>query len=243
MFGPHGQFPLLIKFLDASQDLSIQVHPDPTYAARHPESALKTEAWHILQSDPGSRLILGLKHGVTRESLKQAVADGTMESLTNSVTVEAGQSVFVPSGTVHALGAGILVAEVQTPSDTTFRLFDFNRIDPSTGKVRTLHVEQSLECIQLPPPIAPMPSTAPVSCEFFSFRTLRWPPGEVRKTRRLGLRVCILLHGELRILVDHQNATAVLPGETVLLPASLDSVKFETVSSKEAVWLDVGVAK
>ncbi len=149
---PHNQFPILIKFLDARDDLSVQVHPDAEYARTHPGAHLKTEAWYVIDTETGSRIYRGIRQGTTREMLRQALDSGTVEEHLVSVPCKPGQCHFLPSGTVHALGAGMLVAEVQTPSDTTFRLYDFNRIDPATGKLRALHVEQSLECIDFSAP-------------------------------------------------------------------------------------------
>ncbi len=147
LVGQHGQFPILIKFLDAREDLSVQVHPDQAYADAHPEAHLKTEAWYVMQNDPGSRLLKGLVPGTTPQSFAKAIEAGTVEAQIQSVPTQPGQCHYLPSGTIHALGAGILVAEVQTPSDTTFRVYDFNRVDPSTGQLRKLHVEQALVCI------------------------------------------------------------------------------------------------
>ena len=144
---PQGQFPLLTKFLDARDDLSVQVHPDEHYAASHPNAFLKNEAWYIMQADEGSRLLKGLKLGVTRDAFEASLRDGTVESLIHSIPAKAGQCFYLKSGTVNALGAGVAVAEVQTASDTTYRVFDFNRVDPSTGKTRKLHVTEALECI------------------------------------------------------------------------------------------------
>jgi len=145
--GPHGQFPILIKFLDARENLSVQVHPPQKYADAHPGAHLKSEAWYVIQNDPNAKLYKGLRPGVTRDQFTRAIHDGTVESLINAIPVRPGHCFYLPSGTVHALGEGILVAEVQTPSDTTFRVFDFNRIEPSTGKPRKLHVTEALECI------------------------------------------------------------------------------------------------
>jgi mannose-6-phosphate isomerase len=146
---PHGpQFPLLIKFLDARDDLSVQVHPPPDYAATHANAFVKNEAWHILQADGGARLLLGAKPGVTAERFRASLADGTTESLVHAVPVQRYETYYMPSGTLHALGGGIVAYEVQTPSDTTYRVYDFNRVDPSTRKTRTLHVEQAMQCIQ-----------------------------------------------------------------------------------------------
>lgn len=141
------QFPLLVKFLDAQQDLSVQVHPDEAYAAAHPEAVIKNEAWYVMAAEPGARLLKGLKPGTTRQQFEAALADGSVERLIHSVPARVGDVHYLPSGTVHALGAGMLVAEVQTPSDTTFRVYDFKRIDPATGRERELHVQQALEVI------------------------------------------------------------------------------------------------
>ena len=145
--GPHGQFPILIKFLDAREDLSVQVHPTQDYADAHPGAHLKTEAWYVVQNDPGARSSRACGPARRASTFEQAIEHGTVEQLISAIPVKPGHCHYLPSGTVHALGAGILVAEVQTPSDTTFRVFDFNRVDPTTGKPRKLHVEQALECI------------------------------------------------------------------------------------------------
>src|ERR1019366_4568105 len=120
--GGAGQFPILIKFLDAREDLSVQVHPDQDYANTHPGAHLKSEAWYILQNDENARLLKGLTRGTSREIFEQAIGQGNVEKHIQSIPVNPGQCFYLPSGTIHALGAGILAAEVQTPSDTTFRV-------------------------------------------------------------------------------------------------------------------------
>ena len=137
------RFPLLIKYLDAAENLSVQVHPTAAYAARHPGAHLKTEAWFVLHAEPGATIFRGLRDGVTPESFRGSIADGTAVDCLVRVPVTAGDCIPLESGLCHALGAGVLVAEVQTPSDTTFRVFDWNRNDPA----RPLHVEQAMECM------------------------------------------------------------------------------------------------
>jgi mannose-6-phosphate isomerase len=145
---PHGpQFPLLIKFLDAEQDLSVQVHPPPAYANSHPNAFVKNEAWHVLAHGTSARILIGAKAGTDRQEFEKSLRAGECESMLNAVQVKVGETYYLPSGTVHALGAGILAAEVQTPSDTTYRVFDFNRVEPATGKARALHIEQAMNCI------------------------------------------------------------------------------------------------
>jgi mannose-6-phosphate isomerase len=143
--GPNAaHFPLLIKYLDAREHLSVQVHPSMAYARDHRDAHIKTECWYILDAKPGSVIYKGVRPGVTREQFANALRVGKGEGvveLLEAVKAVKGECHNLPSGTVHALGAGVLVAEVQTPSDTTFRVFDWGR----TG--RELHIEQSLACI------------------------------------------------------------------------------------------------
>jgi mannose-6-phosphate isomerase len=124
----NGKFPLLIKLLDCQDDLSVQVHPDDEYEGL-PEGELgKTEMWYILDAKPGAKIIYGLKSGVTRDQLTQAIEENRIMDGLQEVTVSAGDSFYIPSGTVHALGSGVLVAEVQQNSDTVYRLYDYNRM-------------------------------------------------------------------------------------------------------------------
>ena len=141
---PQGQFPLLMKFLDANKTLSLQVHPNDEQAARlDPPDLGKTEAWVVLAAEPGSKMYAGLKPGVDRDALRQHLEAGTCEECLHSFEPKVGDCVLLVAGTVHAIGAGLLIAEIQQASDTTFRLFDWNRLG-TDGKPRELHVEQSL---------------------------------------------------------------------------------------------------
>lgn len=138
-------FPLLLKFLDCHRVLSVQVHPDDAYAQQMPQPDLgKTEAWYIVATEPNSRIYAGLQPGVDRKSLEQAIAAGETEQVLHAFAPQVGQCVFIPAGTVHALGAGLVVAELQQSSDTTFRLFDWNRVD-TNGQGRPLHIQAALD--------------------------------------------------------------------------------------------------
>ncbi|MCM3268604.1 type I phosphomannose isomerase catalytic subunit [Paenibacillus elgii] len=142
----NGRFPLLIKLLDCQDDLSVQVHPNDHYE-RLPQGELgKTEMWYILDAKPGAKIIYGLKDGVTREQLAEAIEQNRILDCLNEVTAEAGDSFYIPAGTVHALGAGVLVAEIQQNSDSTYRLYDYDRLGLD-GKPRELHIEDSLNVI------------------------------------------------------------------------------------------------
>jgi len=141
-----GPYPLLIKFLDAEDILSIQVHPDEQTCRRMGKGEPKTECWYIIFAAPGAVIYKGLKKGVTKEKFTKAIKEGNVAELLSKVPVEIGQCHFLPAGTAHSIGAGLLIAEIQTPSDTTYRVFDFNRVDDS-GKSRELHIEEALESI------------------------------------------------------------------------------------------------
>ncbi len=153
-----GGFPILAKYLDASEYLSIQVHPSPDYAHRHPDAHLKTESWFILDARSGPdgeppMIYKGFLDGVTRDDFARAIADGTVPKIMRKELAVAGHCHTLPSGTVHALGAGVLVAEIQTPSDTTFRVYDWTK--EYGRKERELHIEQAIECASFEqPPIA-----------------------------------------------------------------------------------------
>lgn len=142
----NGRFPLLIKLLDCQDDLSVQVHPNDHYEKLPPGELGKTEMWYILDAKPGAKIIYGLKEGVTRDALAKAIEENRIMDCMNEVTVEAGDSFYIPAGTVHALGAGVLVAEIQQNSDSTYRLYDYGRLGLD-GKPRELHIEDSLNVI------------------------------------------------------------------------------------------------
>ncbi|BFH70350.1 type I phosphomannose isomerase catalytic subunit [Paenibacillus dendritiformis] len=142
----NGRFPLLIKLLDCNDDLSVQVHPTDDYEGL-PEGELgKTEMWYVLDAKPGAKIIYGLKEGTDREALAAAIAEGRIMEALQEVPVQAGDSFYIPAGTVHALCAGVVVAEVQQNSDTTYRLYDYNR-PGLDGKPRELHIDDSLNVI------------------------------------------------------------------------------------------------
>jgi mannose-6-phosphate isomerase len=160
--GADGGYPLLLKYLDASENLSIQVHPSSAYASSHPGALVKSECWYILAAEPGAVIYNGLKAGTTRATFEKAIKSGTVVDCMNAVKVTPGECYNLPSGTCHALGAGVVCLEVQTASDTTFRVFDWGR----SG--RELHVQQALECIDFDSaPAAPVrPQDAPAETPF-----------------------------------------------------------------------------
>lgn len=219
-----GAFPLLCKFLDARENLSVQVHPSPDYAATHDDAHLKTETWYILDADPGAVIYKGIKAGVTAERFRAAIADNTVEHLMNAVTARAGDTHHMPSGICHALGAGVLVAEIQMPSDTTFRVYDWGRTD------RTLHIDQAMQCLTFPgedpaPAIRADSDNAKLEHNehyAFSQRTATaGTPIELDLAANTP-RVVMCTTGAASITTDadHEPVT-VRRGDTVLLPAAL----------------------
>ena len=140
------QFPLLVKYIDAHQDLSVQVHPDDAKGQRLAGDSGKTETWVILEADPGSAIYAGLEQGVDRDEFAEAIRSGSVEPLLHRLEPKPGDCILIESGTVHAIGAGVLLAEIQQTSDATFRVYDWGRKGPD-GKPRALHIDQALESI------------------------------------------------------------------------------------------------
>ncbi len=145
-----GTFPLLVKFIFPQDKLSVQVHPNDEYAARHEMAAGgrgKTEMWYAVDARPGAEVLAGLKSSVTREDFKRAIADGTAEDCLEHIPLDPGEAVFVPAGTAHTIGPGLVLCEIQEHSDLTYRVYDYNRRD-AKGQARQLHVEKALEVIR-----------------------------------------------------------------------------------------------
>jgi mannose-6-phosphate isomerase len=174
-----ARFPLLIKVLDARDDLSIQVHP-PAAVAPSLGGEPKTEMWFIAKADAGAKLYAGLKEGVTRERFESALADGTVAEVVHAIEPRSGESIFIPSGRLHAIGAGFLIHEIQQNSDTTYRVFDWNRMGLD-GKPRELHVEESMKSIDFDDhePGMDRPSgTVIAECEHFRVEKLEPTSGQ-----------------------------------------------------------------
>jgi mannose-6-phosphate isomerase len=230
-------FPWLIKFLDARDWLSVQVHPDDNKAERlWPGEGGKTEAWFVLDAEPGGRIYAGLLPGVDEPRLRAALAAGNVADCLHAFAPQPGDCIFLPAGTVHAVGGGVLLAEVQQTSDATFRLFDWNRRDAS-GKARTLHIEEALACVDWTRgPVRPIPTPGfvehggpvpvrqrLVNCPFFQLEYLHVNApftcgGEER------LEALILLSGSGRLATDY-GEEKVTRGEVWLLPAHMSPQK------------------
>lgn len=247
-----GSFPLLIKFLDAQQDLSVQVHPDAAMAHRLGGAVrVKHEAWYVLATTGDAAIYRGLQPGVTRDEFSTAIAMGNCAELLQRIPVRPGDCHYLPSGTVHALGAGVLVAEIQTPSDVTYRVFDWNRVDPRSGRPRELHVEQALQCIHFgtvseePHPRSHVGSywttvTRLVTCESFVIEKVRMVAGLEQRIPYAEPVVWIVLQGRGQVHYGDDGAGLNFgPGDTILLPAELPNG--QVALQEDAVWLEVTI--
>ncbi|MDO4329873.1 MAG: class I mannose-6-phosphate isomerase [Lachnospiraceae bacterium] len=144
----NGELPVLVKFIDAKKDLSVQVHPDDEYAKDHEGDNGKTEMWYVIDADEGASLIYGFKHTVTEEILRHALETGTLDKHLQKVEVHKGDTYFVPAGTVHGIGKGILIAEIQESSNVTYRVYDYDRIDKN-GQKRELHFDKAIRIMNM----------------------------------------------------------------------------------------------
>lgn len=220
-------FPLLFKFLDAHKVLSVQVHPDDAAAGcRTPPDRGKTEAWYVIEAEPGSRIYAGLREGIDRADLAAAIASGRCAEVLHAIEPRPGDCIFIPAGTVHAIGAGLVVAEIQQSSDVTFRLFDWNRLD-ADGRPRPLHLDEGLAAARCCGPVttaARQPTDDPavwqlVACDYFGFAEVN--PGDSWTTGAGGCEFLAVLAGEVS-LPARWNLPPLGRGDCLLLPASLD---------------------
>ena len=236
----NGRFPLLVKILDAREKLSLQVHP-PASKATSLGGEPKTEMWYITEAAPQAELFVGLRREVNRESFAQNIQTGTVEDCFHKVQVKAGDAMFLPSGRVHAIGGGLVIFEIQQNSDTTYRVFDWNRRD-AQGNPRPLHVKESLECIDFQDfePSIISPDEGDAGTSGMHLQTLVDDPlfkVEVVSTAGAGQidyalnfpRVVGVVAGRLRIHGPH--GIEMQPGQFCLLPASLQSAKIEALEA------------
>ncbi len=272
LFGQHAgrtQFPLLVKFLDANDRLSLQVHPNDEQAKKiNPLENGKTEAWVIVHAEPGSQIYAGLKAGADRETLRKRLQDacfalevlprggvdretlrkrlqeGPLEDCLHKFAVSAGDCVFIPAGTVHAIAEGIVLAEIQQSSDLTFRLSDWGRLG-TDGKPRELHIEESLACIDFKRgPISPVisqhlagsPTEKLAECEYFVMHRHRIEkPFSISSDNRF--HVLMMLAGSADLTAE--GATSPFPlGQTVLIPAACPDIQITPHAGSHCTVLD-----
>ena len=235
-----NEFPLLIKFIEAREDLSIQVHPGNKLARERHNAYGKTEMWYILESEKGSKIYTGFKDGVTREMYQETLSKGNLADLLNIESVVAGDVFFTPAGRVHAIGAGTVLVEIQQTSDITYRVFDWNRKNSGKEK-RELHIDLALDAIDFTAtgknkirkdPVLNKTENL-VSCEFFNTNVIRFD-SPVKKEYFLidSFVVYICIEGEFQILWDDAREI-VKKGETILLPAMIKEVLLKPVGEAQ----------
>ncbi|MDE6501090.1 MAG: mannose-6-phosphate isomerase, class I [Ruminococcus sp.] len=238
-----GDFPVLVKFIDAGKDLSVQVHPDDVYARIHENENGKNEMWYILEADENAVLIYGFEEEISPDTVRRAVYDGTITDYLHYEKVQKGDVFYIPSGTVHAIGRGMVVAEIQQSSNITYRVYDYDRID-ADGKKRKLHLEKALDVMKLCPAekIKPFgkfdcPEYSAVTlCECDYFRTERII---VRKKYSFDVDIktfrIILLTDGAGIIENSGKAVSVRKGDCIFLPAGIG----ETTISGVTVFLKI----
>ena len=225
-------FPLLTKILDANDWLSVQVHPDNAYALEHEGELGKTECWYVISADEGAEIIYG-HEAKSKEELRQMIAAGDWDHLLTKIPVKAGDFFYVPSGTMHAIGRGIMILETQQSSDTTYRVYDFDRKDDQ-GRKRALHIEQSIDVLTIGKPANATPAwlslqgletTVLVSSPFFT--VYKWQiSGSVKMQQTAPYLLVSVLAGQGRITVGLEQY-ALRKGDHLILPNAIKSWQFD----------------
>lgn len=226
------QFPLLFKFLDAREDLSIQVHPNDALAKERHNSFGKTEMWYVMQADPGAQLIVGFKEDSNAAAYQEALAQHQVVDLLEKHSVQKGDVFFLETGTVHAIGAGTLIAEIQQTSDITYRIYDFDRRD-TQGNLRELHTELALEAINYQRTESKKAydqtmnvSNVMVDCPYFTTSFIPLTDTASVHSTNDSFTVLMVMEGDCALLYGDKKME-VTKGTTILLPAALEAVQLK----------------
>jgi len=236
------RFPLLTKFIDAQQWLSVQVHPEDAYAAAHEGGKLgKTETWYILHAEPGAQIVYGFNRTVSRDEVRQAIAATQLEGLLNIVEVHTGDVVFVPAGTVHAIGAGVALYELQEYSDVTYRLYDYGRLQ-ANGQPRELHVDRGLDVLRTEAPatvqLSPRPTQAfglnatrrtLVACRYFVEEELRLDGAVELPVAPTSCQIVTVVEGACSVAGNVGEPVTLAHGDTAVLPATLGAATLRSL--------------
>lgn len=247
-----GELPILIKFIDAKKDLSVQVHPDDTYAMEHENGQMgKTELWYVLDATSDASLIYGLNFDTDKETFRNSISDGTIEKYLRKVNVEKDDLFYIEAGTIHAIGAGALIAEIQQSSNLTYRMYDYNRVDKD-GKMRELHVDKALDVANLKAsdePKQPMrvlkyrPGCASellCRCEYFEVYRMIMNTERCRKmvgyqSDSSSFRVLLCVNGCGSIVMEDGDYISFFKGDCIFFPANSMKVRLHG----EAQFLDI----
>ena len=232
-------FPILIKFIDAKQDLSIQLHPNDTLAKERHDSFGKTEMWYVMDADEDANLIVGFNKDVTKEEYSKSLENDTLLDLLNYEPVKEGDTFFINTGKIHAIGAGVLLAEIQQTSDITYRVFDFNRKDKN-GNLRELHTEQALDAIdytkkddfKVDYSAADNEVNTMVDCPYFNTNYLNLTEDlEQDVSARDSFTIYMCVGGSLEVQNEFGSA-AIQKGETILVAANCKNINLKTNGAK-----------
>ncbi len=233
------EFPILIKFIDAKKDLSIQLHPNDALAKERHNSFGKTEMWYIMDADPDANLIVGFNKDVSQEEYAKSLEDDTLLSLLNYESVQEGDTFFINTGKIHAIGAGVLLAEIQQTSDVTYRVFDFNRRDKE-GNLRELHTDLALDAIDYKKKDDfkvgyskdENTSNTMVDCPYFKTNFLKLTSDLIIDTAaRDSFTIFMCVSG--KAVISNEYGTApIQKGETILLPAASSEIRIKSVGAQ-----------
>ena len=224
--GFSGSLPLLIKLIDAEDILSVQVHPDPETCQRLGRGEPKTECWYIIAAAADAVIYKGLRQGVTKKQFAKAISEGNVAEMLVKVSVKEGQCHFLPAGTAHAIGQGLLIAEIQMPSDTTYRVFDWNRLD-NTGKPRELHIAEALESIHFDSSADNLSVTTAgrlADCEYFKIDKDNQDKDSELTLSAGQMKIMLILSGCGRIAGAGDFCTDFKAGDCLLIPAVCEGV-------------------
>ncbi len=223
-------FPILIKLIDAKQNLSVQVHPDNDYAMRVEGEYGKTEMWYVVDCEPGAGLLYGFKHEISKEEFRRRIEDNTLLEVTNRVEVHPGDVFFIEAGTLHAIGEGILIAEIQQNSNTTYRVYDYGRVG-ADGKPRQLHIEKAIDVTRLAPATRPCgrPQAKPeafdggsvlplASCNYFTVKEMEVTSHAALMADEKSFHSLLLLDGSLTLSMGGEKLE-MKKGASVFVPA------------------------
>lgn len=233
-------FPLLIKFIDAKQPLSVQVHPDDQWARIHHNSLGKNEMWYILDAAPNAELILGFKHHLSPQEYENHVTQATLKEVLHSEHVQRGDVFYIPTGLVHAIGAGVVLAEIQQTSDITYRIYDYDRVDPKTGEKRFLHTEKAKAVADLGPAKEYAvsyksnlnSSNTLIKTPYFHTNYLPLAGLMERDYRSLDSFVILIGVAGITQLLHETKTYTITTGQVLLLPAHIGELTLESQQSE-----------
>lgn len=233
------ELPILIKLIDAKDNLSVQVHPDDSYAVKNEGDLGKTEMWYILEAEKGAQLIYGFKKDITKKAFRQYIVDNTLTDVLNAVNVQKGDVFFINPGTMHAIGKGIMIAEIQQSSNVTYRVYDYGRIG-TDGKPRELHVEKAIEVTTLEKADKAkvqysfkdyegyLKATLAM-CKYFTVQLLDIKSEAKMVTDQTSFNSLLVVEGEAKLYSDKETLT-VKKGDSIFIPAGYGKYTIEGTS-------------